>query len=195
MRQPSVGGSALVSITVLVLLTAFAVTVAAGQPPPPIRQAPRAGAQGQAGEGISINEVQRLFDAYTVMQAESALKLTDAQYPQFLGRLRALQETRRRNLQARQKVIQQLVRLTNPKAEAFDEAQVKQQLRALADLEARTAAELRSAYDALDQILDVRQQARFRILEEQLERRKFDLLARARRNAPGNVPQNPSAIK
>jgi hypothetical protein len=36
---------------------------------------------------------------------------------------------------------------------------------------------------ALDEILDVRQQARFRLLEEQLERRKIDLLQRARQGA------------
>ena len=200
MRQRSVVRPAVVALVVLGCLAAGAVTVAAGQPPPqgqPLRQGQqllRGAAQGQAGEWISLVEVQRLFDAYTIMQAETALKLTEAQYPQFIGRLRTLQDTRRRNMQARQKVIQQLARLTNPQAGAFDEAQVKEALRALADLEVRAAAELRSAYEALDQALDVRQRARFRILEEQLERRKIDLVARARRNAPGDTPQKPPPI-
>jgi hypothetical protein len=35
--------------------------------------------------------------------------------------------------------------------------------------------------EALNQVLDVRQQARFRVFEEQMERRKMELLMRARR--------------
>ena len=38
-------------------------------------------------------------------------------------------------------------------------------------------------YDALDEVLDARQQARFRIFEERLEARKLDLLMRARQGA------------
>ena len=45
-------------------------------------------------------EIQRLFDAYFVMEAQQTLGLSDAQYPTFLTRLRTLQETRRRHLQA-----------------------------------------------------------------------------------------------
>jgi hypothetical protein len=44
---------------------------------------------------------------------------------------------------------------------------------------------LRKAYDSLDEVLDVRQQARFRIFEENLERRKMDLLLRARQRTAG----------
>jgi len=51
------------------------------------------------------------------------------------------------------------------------------------DQDDRSAAELRRAYDALDEVLDVRQQARFRTFEEMLERRKLDLLMRARQGA------------
>jgi hypothetical protein len=39
----------------------------------------------------------------------------------------------------------------------------------------------RKAHDAVDELLDARQQARFRVFEEEMERRKFDLLSRARR--------------
>ena len=34
--------------------------------------------------------------------------------------------------------------------------------------------------EAVDQVLDLRQQARFRVFEEQMERRKVELLLRAR---------------
>jgi hypothetical protein len=87
--------------------------------------------------------------------------------------------------------VQDLRKLAGPQASgAFDENAVRERLKALRDDDDRAAAELRRAYDAVDEILDVRQQARFRIFEEMIERRKLDLLMRARqgsarRNGPG----------
>lgn len=131
---------------------------------------------------LSPAEIQRLFDAMLVSEAEQALALTDRQYPEFLVRLRTLQETRRTNLGQRLRLMADLQRLSNPRNTQFDEAALKQQLAALQELESRSAAELRRAYNAIDEVLDVRQQARFRVLEEQLERRKIELLMRARQN-------------
>ncbi|MBE3134191.1 MAG: hypothetical protein IMZ55_12000 [Acidobacteria bacterium] len=154
-------------------------TTQATQASPP--RAPRRAAAAQARGQYSVVEVQQMFDAYALMQAEQALKLDEMQYPPFLSRVRALQQLRRRHLQVRHQIVQQLAKLTAPQVEPVDEGQVRDRLKALGDLDARAVADMRAAYDAIDQILDVRQQARFRILEEQLERRKFDLLARARR--------------
>jgi hypothetical protein len=129
------------------------------------------------------------------MEAQQALDLTEQQYPQFLTRLKTLQETRRRNQQERNQLMGQLQRLTNPRqANRGDEAQIKERLAALQELESRTAAETRKAYNALDDVLDVRQQARFRVFEEQIERRKIELLMRARqqnRANPNRPNQNP----
>ena len=44
---------------------------------------------------MTPGEIQKLFDAYLVMEAQQALELSDQQYPQFLTRLRTLQDTRR----------------------------------------------------------------------------------------------------
>lgn len=133
-----------------------------------------------AGE-MSPSEIQKLFDAYLVMEAQQALALTDQQYPQFLARLRTLQDTRRRNQQERIRLMGQLQRLTNPRAaNRGDDASIKERLLALLELESRSSAEMRKAYAALDEVLDVRQQARFRVFEEQIERRKIELLMRAR---------------
>ena len=178
------------------LAAAAAMGVAAGasaQDP----QAPPAGAsrvrpdarqgQGRAGQQadrLEIAELQRLFDAYMVMQAQEALQLDDAQFGQFLPKLKALQDARRRNEQARARLVGELGRLTAPSA-AFDEAAVRDRLRALQELESRSAAELRGAYDAIDAQLDVRRQARFRVFEQNMERRKLQLMLRARRGAPG----------
>jgi hypothetical protein len=141
---------------------------------------------------MTPGEIQRLFDAYLVMEAQQALTLTDQQYPQFLTRLKTLQDTRRRNQQQRNQLMGQLQRLTNPRQpNRGDESQIKERLTALQELESRNAAEMRKAYNALDEVLDVRQQARFRVFEEQIERRKIELLMRARQQNRPN-PNNPN---
>jgi len=146
---------------------------------------------------MSPEEIQRLFDAYLLMEANEALALTDEQYPQFLTRLRSLQETRRRNQQERARLIAELQRLTNPRQPArADDAMVKERLAALQELESRTAAELRKSYNALDEVLDLRQQARFRVFEEQIERRKIALLMRARQpDRPGQPGGQPPPLR
>ena len=152
-------------------------------------------AMAQAGD-MRPAEIQKLFDAYLVMEAQQALDLTDQQYPQFLTRIRTLQETRRRNQQERNQLMGQLQRLTNPRQQIRgDESQIKERLAGLQELESRNAAEMRKAYNALDEVLDVRQQARFRVFEEQIERRKIELLMRARQqnrqNQQGPNPNPP----
>ena len=184
---------------IIAVLAAACTCAAAGaaaqdpQPPPAgtarVRPEPRQG-QGrsaQQADRLEIAELQRLFDAYMVMQAQEALQLDDAQFGQFLPKLKALQETRRRNEQARNQLVGELGRLTAPSAATVDEAAVRERLRALQELESRSAAELRRAYDTIDQQLDVRRQARFRVFEQNMERRKLQLMLRARRGAAGQV--------
>jgi hypothetical protein len=132
---------------------------------------------------LSAAEVVGMLDAYALLQAQSTLQLNDSQYGSFVGRLKTLQETRRRNQRARNQIVQELRRLTGPQVATVDEPAVRDRLKALRELDDRAAADLRRAYDSLDEVLDVRQQARFRIFEENLERRKMDLLLRARQRA------------
>jgi len=136
------------------------------------------GVEGAAEAGVTPGEIQRMFDSYALMQAQDQLKITDEQFPKFLPRFKALQDARRRALQERGRLVQELRQLVN--APQPDEAQLKEHLKALADLEARTADELKKAQDAIDQVLDVRQQAKFRVFEENMERRKLELVTRAR---------------
>jgi hypothetical protein len=142
------------------------------------------GPNRERGE-LSPAEVVGMLDAYALVQAQNALQLNDSQYGTFVGRLKTLQETRRKNQRARNQLVQELRRLTPPQVETVDEAAIRDRLKALRELDERSAADLRRAYDSLDEVLDVRQQARFRIFEENLERRKMDLLLRARQRAAG----------
>ncbi|MBS1818978.1 MAG: hypothetical protein JSU08_13680 [Acidobacteria bacterium] len=129
-------------------------------------------------DGVSPAEIQRLFDAYVVMQAQQELQLSDEQYPKFLAKVKALQAARQRGQADRTRILQDLRRLDS--ASSLDENQARAQLKTLAEVDARTANEVRDALAGIDEVLDVRQRIRFRLFEEQMERRKVDLLMRAR---------------
>lgn len=130
---------------------------------------------------LSPAEVVNMLDAYAIVQAQNALELNDSQYGQFVARLKRLQETRRRNGQARNRLLVELRKLTA--GAGADDNAIRQRLKTLRELDEQAAQTLRRDYDAVDEVLDVRQQARFRIFEERLERQKLDLLMRARDRA------------
>jgi|SRR5262245_7307032 len=132
---------------------------------------------------ISAGQIQRWFEAYTVLQAQEALGLSEAQYGRFVTRLKTLQETRRRHQQERNRILNDLRKLTNPETGSMDEAAIAERLKALRDEDERVAVDLKKAYEGVDETLDVKQQARFRIFEERMEQQKLELLMRARQNA------------
>ena len=120
-----------------------------------------------------------MFDAYALMQAQEQLKIGDEQFTQFLTRFKALQEVRRQTPAGPHRGsscdLRRLAAAASP-----DEAQIKDRLNALQELDARSAADVKKAYEAIDQVLDLRQQAQFRVFEEHMERRKLELVTRAR---------------
>ena len=171
----------------------IAVTVAAsGAEAAGQAAAPERPAQGEArvpprlADVPDPGEVNRLFDAYAVMQAQEMLQLDDAKFGPFVTRLRGLQTARRRSLRQRGQIIQEIQRLLRQPDGAADEATLKEQLDALARQDANSADEIRRATDAVDELLDVRQRARFRVFEHQLELKKLDLLARVRQQIRAN---------
>jgi hypothetical protein len=127
---------------------------------------------------VSPAEIRRMFDSYALMQAQDQLKITNEQFPKFLMQFKALQELRRKTQQERNRLIQDLRRLSTEAT--ANEGQLKETMKALSDLDDRSHAELRKASDAVDQVLDTQQQARFRVFEQQMEQRLLQLVARAR---------------
>ncbi len=161
-----------------VALVAVAVLgIASASAQPPQRPFARGGPPGEEGN-VTPAEIQRMFDAYALLQAQEQLKIGDDQYTQFLTRFKALQDVRRKSLQERARIVQELRRLMNDGQP--DEAQIKERLKLLDEVEAREVIDTKRAYEAINQVLDVRQQARFRIFEEVMERRKLELVTRAR---------------
>jgi hypothetical protein len=168
----------------LAVLAAAGAGAAAQENQPPAQTGARGAATADPGEGPRVaQELLLALDRYALNQARRMLELTDAEHEQFVPRLRALQQTRRRNLLARQRILQDLRRMTGPRAGEVDEAALRERLTALREHEDRAAAELRAAYAAVDEVLDVKRQARFRLFEENIEARKLELLMRARARA------------
>lgn len=162
--------------TAIPLLIVLALAQSASPPAPP---------NGPERGGVRDAELVRMLDTYAIVRAQDALQLGEQQYAQFVTRLKRLQETRRRNQQARNKLVQRLRTLAGGArgAASSPEAVVRDALTALREHDEQAAAAIRQAYDALDEVLSVRQQAQFRVFEQMMERRKLDLLVRARERA------------
>jgi hypothetical protein len=166
----------LAMLTMLVSLAVPAMAQTQAPAPIPAPQAP--------GEGpIAAGQVQKLFEAFTILQAQDALQLSDAQYGRFVTQVKALQETRRRHVQAHNQILNALRKLTNPKDGSNDQAAITERLKELRDEDDRANADIKKAYEGVDETLDIRQQARFRIFEDRMEQQKLELLMRARQNA------------
>ena len=179
----------IVSSSLLVVLCAASPSAQARQG----RAAPPATPPAAGETGVSPGDVQRMFDAYMVMQAQEQLKISDDHFPQFLTRYKALQELRRKSLQEHGRLLVEMRQMLN--APNPDEAQLKERMKSLQDLDSRSIADARKAYEAIDQVLDVRQQAKFRIFEEAMERRKLELVTRARQANRAKSQQKKSEVK
>ena len=121
----------------------------------------------QVGPELSPAEVQQLFDAFVLVQAQDALSLTDAQFAPFVSSLKRLQDVRRRNQEQRQlRTLQQMAARTDT-----SDRELETRLQALDDHRTRAAASVRAAYADVDAVLELRQRIRFRTFELRMERR------------------------
>lgn len=158
-------------LSTLACVAMLGLAPASGQEPPP---------SSRSGEGVGPGEVVKLFEAYAIVEAQEALVLDDAQYARFVSRFKALQVARREHFVARTRLIRELARLGSAEGAAVDEARIRERLKALDELDVRAQADIRKAGQRVDEVLTAQQQAKFRAFEEMLERRKFDLMTRAR---------------
>ncbi len=156
------------------------------QPPPRgTPQNPRG--RGQAGlpapgAGVPVQQLQTMFDAYALVQAQRILELSDEQYQQFFLRMNRLHELRRQHMQQRNRLINELRRMYGRQG-AGDSA-LAEGTRKLDEMEERFAQDLRTTRAAIDEVLTVRQRAAFRFFEEEMERQKIAFITRARQR-PG----------
>ena len=179
MRLVKHAGVMAAAIAIGLMLTSAAGVARAQQPPVP----------GAVDPTVSPAELQRLFDSFALVQAQQFLGISDDLYTKFLPRFMALQNARRQALQQRTRVLNEIRRLLN---DGGSDEQIRAALKQLQDIDERGDTETRKAQEAVDQTLELRQQAKFRIFEEPMERRKLELVTRARQANRANNPNNPN---
>ena len=165
-------------------------------PPPPDgagigrRRLTRRGAAAGNPDVMTVQQVEEYFDQVMLHQARTNLALTDDQFLRFGAGLRRLQTARRQQQRQRLAMVRDLNALVN--ATPLDDAAVTAKLKELDDFSAQSTGEIRTAYEAIDRVLTLHQRARFRIFEEMMERRKMDLVSRARQaSRPGAAAKQP----
>lgn len=154
------------------------------QPPPQQQQRPpqQQGGRGPVlpapGPGAPIQELQEMFDAFALVQAQRIMQLNDEQYARFFTRMKRLQDIRRQHHRQRVRLVNELRRGYGP--DRVDDQVLAERLRAVDELDTRFDQEVRTAKAAVDEVLTVRQRAAFRFFEQDMEAQKVDYLIRAR---------------
>lgn len=192
-------------LLVVALVAISGSMIAAQNPPPqdPQSQGQRQNRGARQGGGANalaqpqrpaqaMNDVQDMFDTLVLARAQGALQLNDTQYPQFFRAMRDLQQLRRRHQMQRQRMLNELRKFTNPQnPEPVDDATFDARVKSLDDLELQMFQEEKTKQAAVDAVLTPRQRAHFRIFEENMEREKLRMLAKALQTSSGQ-PQGPA---
>ena len=166
------------AVVAAVLLSLAAASGVEAQPRRP-EDRPRGGpARGR-------EQAFKMIDAYIVSNLQESLGLTDEQFGRVLPLVKKLQTDRRAFAQKRFQALVELRRtLGSGSATEGRVAGLVKQLRAL---EVEEPAALRRDMEAIDGALTPLQQAKFRVLEVEVERRIRDLMARIRAERRGRT--------
>ncbi len=165
-----------------VLVTLVALTAA----PAGAQQGAPEAAQARPGEARR-DEAFKLVDAYVVSNIQESLGLSDEQFVKVLPLVRKLQGERRDYLVTRARLLREMRRQL--RSGTASEGQVLEQLRELKAIETDGPARVKRSADALDAVLSPLQQAKFRLLELEVEQRMRELMGRARAVPPGRGAQ------
>lgn len=130
-------------------------------------------------------EFQKMMEGYVLSKLQDALELTDEQYGQMVVVQKKLHDSRRMHRRQRQQLLRELQREVD--VDGADE-HLEETLAELSTIEQDHRADLQQRQQAIDDILDLRQRAKYRLLEVELERRMQRLMrgVRQRRRGAGN---------
>jgi hypothetical protein len=149
--------------------------------------------RGEMGERRAPrDEAFKMIDAYIVSNLQESLDLTDDQFVKLLPLVKRLQSDRRDVLQRRQRALMALRRLLA--SGGATEARVTEMLRQIKTAEAEEPAVLKKDRDAIDGVLSPVQQAKFRVLEVEVEHKIRELMGQIRsqrRNQGQSRPPTP----
>jgi Spy/CpxP family protein refolding chaperone len=142
------------------------------------------GPQGRPGPRAGRGEAFKMVDAYVVSNLQESLGLTDEQFVKLLPLVRKLQTDRRDYYLTRGRALREMRRLLG--SGSATEAQLLDLLKEVKALDVDGPARTKKNLDAIDAALSPIQQAKYRVLEVEVEQRMRELMGRARR---GGRPQ------
>lgn len=154
---------------------------------------PQVGPGPGGPQGGPRDEAAKMVDAYIVSNLQESLGLTDEQFVKLLPLVKRLQSERRASRQARGRAVRELRRLLE--SGTATEAQVGEQLREMKREEIEGPERVRRTTEGIDAALTPLQQAKFRVLESDVERRIREVIGQARRQRMGGprASQHPEA--
>jgi Spy/CpxP family protein refolding chaperone len=124
------------------------------------------------------DEAFKMIDAYIVSNLQESLDLTDDQFVKLLPLVKRLQTDRRALVQRRQQALMELRRLLA--SGDATEARVTELLGEVKAAERDEPGLLRKDRDAIDAVLSPVQQAKFRVLEVEVEHKIRELMTQIR---------------
>jgi hypothetical protein len=139
-----------------------------------LAQEQRPGARDRAAR----DEAFKMVDAYLVSNLQESLGLDDAQFAKAIPVVTKLQSERRSYFVERTRTVREMRRLLHQGGAS--ESEVLDLLKQLKALDVEGPAQSRKNLDALDALLTPVQQAKFRVLEMEVEQRMRELMNRAR---------------
>jgi uncharacterized membrane protein YgaE (UPF0421/DUF939 family) len=123
-------------------------------------------------------DVEGLMEAYVISKLQEALDLTDDQFAKMIVAQKKLSEHRRNYRRDRNATLQQM-RQALRTAESRDD-RLESLLNELEERQTIFENQQRAGYEAIDAILDIRQRARYRILEQEIQRRFQQMIREVR---------------
>jgi Spy/CpxP family protein refolding chaperone len=146
---------------------------------------------GQAPGGPGpANEAFKVVDAYVLSNLQESLGLTDEQFVKLLPLVKRVQSERREFAQRRARTMMELRRLLA--SGAATKSRVVELLTELKTIENDEPQALRKSRDAIDAALSPLQQAKYRVLEGDVERRIRELMRELGARGPGARGQRPN---
>jgi hypothetical protein len=134
------------------------------------------------------DEAFRMVEAYVVSNMQESLGLSDEQFAKAIPLVKKLQRDRRDHLLERGRVMREMRRLLRQGGAV--EPQVTELLKQAKALESEGPERTRRNLEALDALFTPVQQAKYRVLEGDVEQRMRELLNRARASRPGQRPKS-----
>lgn len=135
------------------------------------------------------DEAHKMVDAYIVSNLQESLGLSDDQFVKVLPLVNRLQKDRREHAARRFQALHEMRRLLQ--SGGATEARVAELLKEVKSVENEAPAVQKKDLDAIDAVLTPVQQAKFRILEVEVERKIREVMGQIRAQGRAGARRKP----